>query len=73
MAKELVYLTMRIDFGRYREDPQSLKEIIDSGKRGLQWAEWLMSNSWNFRPHETVIKYIEQKKLDYGLLQPERS
>ena len=71
--RTLVYLTTRIDFGRYREDPQSVKEIIDSGKKGLQWIEWLMENSWNFRPHQTVTRYIEHKHEQYGLLQPERS
>lgn len=72
-SKSLVYLTSRIDFGRYRDDPQSVKEIIDSGKDGLQWMEWLMNRSWNFTPHETVTRYIEHKKQQYGLLQPERS
>lgn len=71
--KRLVYLTSRIDFGKYRTDPSSVKEIIDSGKEGLQWMKWLMNNSWNFEPHETVTQYIEQKEVEYGLLQPERS
>lgn len=71
--RTLVYLTTRIDFGRYREDPKSVKQILDSGIDGLEWIEWIMNHSWNFTPHENVTKYIEQKQHEYGLLQPERS
>lgn len=72
MARE-VHLTTRIDFGKYREHPQSLKSIIDSGERGLNWAKWLMDHSWNFTPSQQVTEYIEKKKLAYGLLQQDRS
>ncbi len=71
--RKLVYLTTRIDFGRYREDPKEVKQILDSGIDGLEWIEWLMNNSWNFRPHVNVTKYIEEKKQQYELLQPQRS
>jgi hypothetical protein len=68
-----VYLHTPIDFGKYRLNHMSIKEIIDSGVEGLQWVKWLMSHSWNFKPNEEVAEYIEKKEVEYGLLQPERS
>ena len=69
--KKDVYLFTRIDFGKYRENPQSIKEIIDSGERGLKWVKWLMDTSWNFKPTKEVTEYLAKKELEYGyVLQP---
>ncbi len=64
--KKMVYLSTRIDFGMYRECPQSVQQIIDSGERGLNWLKWLMEHSWNFKPAQEVADYITEKELEYG-------
>jgi len=64
--KKWVYLFTWINFGKYRDDPQSIKDIIDSGESGLKWIKWLMENSWNFKPNQEVVDYIAEKEKEYG-------
>lgn len=72
--KKNVYLFTLINFGKYREHPMTVKQIIDSGKEGFGWVKWLMDNSWNFSPTQEVIDYIAEKEIEYGcILQQERS
>ncbi len=64
--KRKVFLSTRIDFGIYRENPKSVQQIIDSGERGLKWVKWLMERSWDFKPAQEVSDYIAEKELEYG-------
>lgn len=65
--KKPVYLHTPIDFGKYRLQNMSVKEIIDSGVDGLQWVKWILDRSWNFEAKVEVAEYIQKKEKEYGL------
>jgi hypothetical protein len=71
---EKMYLSNRIAFGRYRDNPMSIKQILDTPD-GRSWFRWFMKNNWGYIITPSVIEYYETKnKEDAGrLLQPEGS
>lgn len=73
MAKAKLYLSSWINFGKYRENPRTLKDVADTAE-GREWLRWLGENSWNFELDHTVETYINlQEENDRYVLQPSGS
>jgi len=68
MVKEKVYLFTMISFGKFRENPQTVKQIIDSGKKGISWVWWLINASYNFKPAQEVLNYLQRKADECGYI-----
>ena len=60
-----MYLNYRVEFGKYREKPMTIKEILDT-EDGCSWFEWLMKNNWNFTITSSVIEYYKTKKEEHA-------
>lgn len=63
MAKQKLYLSSWINFGKYRSNPRNLKSIIDT-EDGRNWVKWMIEKSWCFEFDHTVKTYLELKKQD---------
>jgi hypothetical protein len=68
MRNEDIYLHTRIYFGRYRQNPKSVKSIIDEGRSGISWLWWLTNNSHKFKPKQEVLDYLKRKADECGFV-----
>jgi hypothetical protein len=51
------------DFGKYRQTPDRMKDIIRTGE-GRSWVRWMSRNSYNMSIHPTVLERINE--LEYA-------
>lgn len=69
--KKLLYLSSWINFGKYRQHPTNLKNIIDT-EEGRKWLHWLMANTYNFDFDKSVLEYLKlQEENARYVLQPQ--
>ena len=68
--KKTLYLSSWIDFGQFRENPKTLKSIIDT-EYGRIWTKWMVKNSHTFEFDHTVLEYLKlQEENARYILQP---
>lgn len=67
--KKKLYLSSWINFGKFRNKPDRLQDIIDTPS-GLQWVLWMMKNSGLFEFDNTVLEYVNSKQNRNELLLP---
>lgn len=53
-----LYLYTWINFGKYKNCPNNLKNILDTPE-GREWALWIDGNSYYFQLADTSKKYIK--------------
>lgn len=64
---ETIYLSSWIDFGKYRNNPRRLEDIVKT-KEGVAWLKWLMNNTYNFKFDRAVVEHLNRQEENGRIL-----